>query len=93
MVALACVSSLLSAATSPSAAGLIPEVLPGELVQAGNALHGVGRNLTLVIGAGLGGFLVARFGIGVAMSVDLGHLRGGGTAVLDVCDRHRSVRA
>jgi hypothetical protein len=31
----------------------------------------VGRNLTLVIGAGLGGFLVARFGIGVAMSVDL----------------------
>ncbi len=71
VVALACLSSLLSAATSPSAAGLIPEVLPGELVQAGNALHGVGRNLTLVIGAGLGGFLVARFGIGVAMSVDL----------------------
>ena len=71
VVALACASSLLSAATSPSAAGLIPEVLPGELVQAGNALHGVGRNLTLVIGAGLGGFLVARFGIGVAMSVDL----------------------
>ena len=61
----------LSAATSPSAAGLIPEVLPGELVQAGNALHGVGRNLMFVIGAGLGGFLVARFGIGVAMSVDL----------------------
>lgn len=71
VVALACLSSLLSAATSPSAAGLIPEVLPGELVQAGNALHGVGRNLTLVIGAGLGGLLVARFGIGVAMTVDL----------------------
>ena len=71
VVGLACLSSLLSAATSPSAAGLIPEVLPGELVQAGNALHGVGRNLTLVIGAGLGGLLVARFGIGVAMAVDL----------------------
>jgi MFS family permease len=71
VVAVGGVSSFLASATAPSASSLVPEVLPGELIQAGNALHGVARNVTLVFGAGAGGFLVATFGIAAALGVDV----------------------
>ena len=71
VMALGCVSSFLSISTVSSASSLVVDVLPGEMIVAGNALHGVARNFTLVLGAGLGGFLVAHFGIGTALLTDV----------------------
>jgi predicted MFS family arabinose efflux permease len=65
------VSSFLSSATNPSAAGLVPDVLSHELLQAGNALHNLAPSLNAVLGAAAGGFLVIQFGIGTALAVDL----------------------
>jgi MFS family permease len=65
------VSSFLSSATNPSAAGLIPDMLPHPLLQAGNALHNLAPTLASILGAASGGFLVIQFGIGSALTVDL----------------------
>jgi Na+/melibiose symporter-like transporter len=50
VILLVCLSSFLGSATSPSARGLIPDILPHDLVPRGNALHGVARNITMVAG-------------------------------------------
>jgi len=71
VVVLGAVSAMLSSATSPTAQGLIPDVLPPEQLQAGNAIHQMARSLTSVVGALVGGFAVAEFSIQVALSVDL----------------------
>jgi MFS family permease len=65
------VSSFLSSATNPSAAGLIPDMLPQPLLQAGNALHNLAPTLASILGGAFGGFLVIQFGIGSALTVDL----------------------
>jgi predicted MFS family arabinose efflux permease len=70
VIALVCLSGFLGAATSASAAALVPQVLPRRLLQQGNALHGVSRNVMMVVGAAAGGLFVARFGIGTALAVD-----------------------
>jgi MFS family permease len=71
VVALAAVSSFLSAATRPTAQGLIPDVLPSHQLQAGNAIHQMARSLTSVVGSLIGGFTVAEFNIQTALTVDL----------------------
>lgn len=71
VIVLSGISSLLAASTAASASSLIPDVLPPDLVHAGNAIHGVARNITLVLGALAGGFLVIRFGITTALTVDI----------------------
>jgi MFS family permease len=71
VIAICALSSFLSAATKPSAAGLVPDVLPPELLQAGNALHNLAPSINSIIGAAAGGFLVIQFGIGIALVVDL----------------------
>ena len=62
---------MMSSATNPTAQGLIPDVLPAEQLQAGNAIHQMARSLTSVVGALVGGFAVAEFSIQVALAVDL----------------------
>ena len=71
VILLATVSSFMSAATSPTAQGLIPDVLPAEQLQAGNAIHQMARSLTSVVGAVVGGFAVAQFDIQTALAIDL----------------------
>ncbi|MDX6545905.1 MAG: hypothetical protein QOG02_1679 [Gaiellales bacterium] len=70
VIALCAVSSFLSAATKPSAAGLVPDVLPQDLLQAGNAIHNLAPSINSIVGATAGGFLVIRYGIGTALAVD-----------------------
>jgi MFS family permease len=70
-IALCTVSSFLASATSPTAQGLIPDVLRGDQLQAGNAIHQVSRSLTSVVGAAAGGFVVAVFSIQAALVLDL----------------------
>ncbi len=65
------VSSFLAAATSPTAQGLIPDVLPSEQLQSGNAIHQMARSMTAVVGSLIGGLAVAKFSIQVALAIDL----------------------
>ena len=52
--------------TQPSAASLVPDLLPRELVNLGNGLHGLTQNVVMVVGAAAGSFAVIRLGIGGA---------------------------
>ena len=71
VVCISASSSFLSAATSPTASSLIPDVLPTNLLQAGNALHNLAPTLSSILGAAAGGFLVIHYGIGAALAVDV----------------------
>jgi MFS family permease len=64
-------SLFLASATSPTAQGLIPDVLPNDQLQAGNAIHQMARSLTSVVGALVGGFAVVEFSIQAALAIDL----------------------
>ena len=72
VMAAVALSAALSAATDPCAASLVPELLPPRLVHAGNALHGVMRNVMMVAGTLAGGVAVAKFGMSRALVVDVG---------------------
>jgi hypothetical protein len=64
-------SAALSSATDPSAQSLIPELLPERLVHQGNVVHGVARNLMMVVGTFAGGIAVAELGISKALLLDV----------------------
>ncbi len=72
VIALMCLSSLLGAATNPSARSIIPQVLPESQVHTGNALHGVARNVTMVVGTAAAAFTTTQFGITAALLIDVG---------------------
>jgi predicted MFS family arabinose efflux permease len=57
---------------APASIGLVPATVRPELVQDANALLSVSRNVTRLLGAPLGGILVAAFGAGEAVLVDAG---------------------
>lgn len=71
VIVLCTVSSFLASATSPTAQGLIPDVLEADQLQAGNAIHQMSRSLTSVVGAAVGGFVVAALNIQAALVLDL----------------------
>ena len=54
----------------PALSALIPELVPPEILQAGNALRGSSRQVALLAGPILGGFLVALAGPALAFGVD-----------------------
>jgi len=64
-------SAALSSATDPCASSLVPELLPARLVHAGNALHGVVRNVMMVVGTLAGGLAMAKLGVSLALLVDV----------------------
>ncbi len=71
VVLLACMSSLLGAATNPSASSLVADLLPRDLFNAGNALNGFTRSGVMVAGALIGAFVVNTAGIGGALLLDV----------------------
>jgi uncharacterized protein DUF5317/MFS transporter len=72
VIAIVAVSAGLSAASDPNASSIIPDLLPSSLVHAGNAAHGVARNIVMVAGALAGGVAVATLGISHALIIDIG---------------------
>ncbi|MGN9843540.1 MFS transporter [Nonomuraea sp. H19] len=68
LVAAAAVTGLASAVTFPALQGIIPEVVPLDRLQTGNALLGLGANASRVAGAVLGGGTVALVGGGWALT-------------------------
>jgi predicted MFS family arabinose efflux permease len=71
VVVVVCLSTLAGAATNPSAASLIPEILPPQLINVGNSLHGVTRNIVMVVGSAVGSLAVVKLGIGGALALDI----------------------
>lgn len=72
---LAALAALYGAADSffaPASIGLIPATVPADLVQDANALLSLSRNVARLVGAPLGGLVVAVFGPGEAFLVDAG---------------------
>ncbi|NRQ36458.1 MFS transporter [Nonomuraea sp. NN258] len=65
----AAVSGLSMAVIFPALTGIIPEVVPADRLQTGNALLGLGANSSRVAGAVLGGATVSVFGGGWALLV------------------------
>ncbi|MGW0806533.1 MFS transporter [Nonomuraea sp. NPDC002799] len=69
MCAAAALTGVATAVTFPALTGIIPEVVPVERLQTGNALLGLGANASRVAGAVLGGGTVVLFGGGWALAV------------------------
>ncbi|MEV1171828.1 MFS transporter [Nonomuraea sp. NPDC049784] len=65
----AALSGVATAIAFPAFTGIVPEVVPVERLQAGNALIGLGANAARVAGAVLGGGAVVLFGGGWALIV------------------------
>jgi MFS family permease len=61
---------VLNALWWPAMSGVLPEILPKEKLQDGNAIISLLSNIGFVFGALLGGTLVASFGAGWALLVD-----------------------
>jgi MFS family permease len=54
----------------PASVGLMPQVLPPERLQQGNALLAISRSVAFVIGPALSGILVAIFGPAIVFAID-----------------------
>ncbi|TMR91862.1 MFS transporter [Nonomuraea basaltis] len=67
LVAAAALAGIATAITFPALTGIIPEVVPRDRLQTGNALLGLGANASRVAGAVLGGGTVVLFGGGWAL--------------------------
>ena len=70
MILLMMVNGIAVAFNAPAATGFITQLVEKQDLQATNALLGTARNLALIIGAALGGLLVALIGAGGAILID-----------------------
>ncbi|MBC7462891.1 MAG: MFS transporter [Actinobacteria bacterium] len=61
---------ILNALWWPAMSGVLPEVLPKEMLQRGNALVSLASNFGFVFGALIGGTVVTLYGSGWALFVD-----------------------
>ena len=61
---------ILNALWWPAMSGVLPEILPKEKLQSGNAVVSMTNNIGYVVGALIGGVLVTSFGSGWALLVD-----------------------
>jgi len=69
LVAAAVVSGTATATVWPALTGIVPEVVPQEHLQQGNALLALGTNIARVTGLVAGGIVVAAVGGGWALAV------------------------
>lgn len=60
----------LHAMWQPAYRGILPMMVPRDLLQAANAANGIIANATYLVGAAVAGLLVAAFGAGWAIMVD-----------------------
>ena len=70
LCAMGALFGVLNALWWPAMSGVLPEVLPKELLQRGNALVSLASNFGFVFGALLGGTVVTLYGSGWALFVD-----------------------
>lgn len=70
LVVLSAINGAVSAVALPASSALVPQTVPAELRQTGNAVLRLGMNGALMAGAALGGVLVASVGAGWGLAVD-----------------------
>lgn len=70
LVVMGALFGILNALWWPAMSGVLPEILPKEKLQEGNAIIGLMNNIGYITGTLLGGILVATFNAGWALLVD-----------------------
>jgi MFS family permease len=70
LVVLAAVNGAAAALSMPAAAALLPQTVPQRLLRQANALSRIGISSALILGAALGGLLVAAVGPGWGLAAD-----------------------
>jgi hypothetical protein len=72
LVVLAAVYGAAEAFFQPASTGLVPATVPAERLQQANALLGLSRSATFIIGPALAGAIVGLYGPGVVFVADAG---------------------
>ena len=70
IAALAAVNGASSAFFFPAAGGIVPQTVPQTMLQPANAILRLGQNASWIVGAALGGLVVAATSPGVGIAVD-----------------------
>ena len=70
LLALSAVNGMVSALALPASSSILPQLLPAEIRQQGNALSRLSFNGATIVGAPLGGVIVASVGPGWGIAVD-----------------------
>jgi MFS family permease len=70
LVGLSALNGVASAVALPASAALLPQTVPVEVRQQANAISRLGFNGAMIVGASLGGVLVAAVGPGWGLAVD-----------------------
>jgi predicted MFS family arabinose efflux permease len=70
LVALQVINGATTAFAGPAASAVIPQTVPVQVLRQANALARMGSNAASIIGAGLGGVVVAAFGPGWGIAAD-----------------------
>ena len=72
LMALAAVNGMSSAFFFPASSGIIPQTVPRPMLQSANAILRLGQNSSWIVGAALGGLVVAATSPGIGIAVDAG---------------------
>jgi MFS family permease len=70
LMALAAVNGMSSAFFFPASSGIIPQTVPRPMLQSANAILRLGQNSSWIVGAALGGLVVAATSPGIGIAVD-----------------------
>lgn len=72
LMALAAVNGTSSAFFFPAAAGIVSQTVPRSMLQSANAVLRLGQNSSWIVGAAIGGLVVAATSPGIGIAVDAG---------------------
>lgn len=72
LIVLEACNGVAAAMLFPASQSALPQTVPGTVLQQANALFRLGRNATNIVGAAVGGLIVAVLGAGWAIAVDAG---------------------
>jgi MFS family permease len=72
LIALAAVNGMSSAFFFPAAVGIVPQTVPRPMLQSANAVLRLGQNSSWIVGAAIGGLVVAATNPGIGIAVDAG---------------------
>ncbi|MDG4831174.1 MFS transporter [Solwaraspora sp. WMMD1047] len=70
LIGLSAVNGIAGAIALPAASALLPQTVPAEVRQQANAINRLGFNGAMILGASIGGVLVAAVGPGWGLAVD-----------------------
>ena len=91
LIVLAAANGVASAFFFPASNGIVPQTVPARMLQAANALLRLGLNATSIVGAAIGGVLVAATSPGVAIAADAATY-GAGALLIGLMSLPRGLR-